>query len=118
MKRATEKLGLYSGLYDNGIVSIISVGPQVGFVPYHLIEEIKESRVNVNRMMMLKLKGFKRPIAYDLKGLLGEEGIQMLYYILHKGPEPHGPPELYIYGGRGSRVRSIPKGPSNDGSKD
>jgi len=119
MKRRADQLGLHGGLYTNGIVSIASVGLPVVFLPYLLIEEIKTPRVNFfNRMLTLKIKGFKLPISFELRGVLGEEGIKTLRYMMSKGPEPQGPPELHIYGGRGARIRSIPRNSGKKGSED
>ena len=119
VKRKAHQLGLHGGLYDNGIVGITIVEPPVVFVPYPLIEEIKTPRVNFfNRMLTLKIKDFKAPITFEMRAVLGEEGINTLRYKMSKGHEPQGPPELFIYGGRGSRIRSMPKVPAKEETED
>ena len=109
--RKGRRRGIWSGLYENGLVAVLSMTSMPTFVPYHMIEEVSVSRINfLNRMLMLRVKGFKRAGPFDLAGILGEEGLKALHQMMAgpPGPAREGPPELHVYGGRGLRISSIP----------
>ncbi len=90
--------------------------------PYGFIEDFEVKRVNfVNNMLMLRLRDFNKPQPIYMGGLLDVEGQGMLRTMLMGASAMTEAPELHVYGGRASRLRSIPtsakdtgKGPEED----
>ena len=88
------------------------------FLPYGLIETIEVKNVKLQgKMLVIKVKGFKRSGPFDMADILGDEGLVALHQMMMGPPRRQEAPELHIYGGRGLRVSSMPgtgKGPDGE----
>ncbi len=106
--RKARKARVYSGLFQNGLMFRVPTREWATFVPYGLVEDFEVKRVNlVNNMLMLRLRGFKKPQPVYMGGLLDAEGQGMLRTMIMGASVMTEAPELHVYGGRASRLRSI-----------
>ena len=120
--RRARRAGVYSGLFQNGLMLRVPTREWATFVPYGFIEDFEVKRVNfVNNMLMLRLRDFNKQQPIYMGGLLDVEGQGMLRTMIMGTPAMTEAPELHVYGGRASRLRSIPirakdigKGPEED----
>ncbi len=115
--RRARRAGVYSGLFRNGLMLRVPTREWATFVPYGFIEDFEVKR----DMLMLRLRGFNKPQPIYMGGLLDVEGQGMLRTMIMGTPAMTEAPELHVYGGRASRLRSIPirakdigKGPEED----
>ena len=107
--RKARRAGVYSGLFRNGLMLRVPMTGWATFVPYGSVEDFEIKRVNfVNDMLMLRLCGFKKPQPIYMGGLLDVKGQGMLRTMIMRASTRIEAPDLHVYGGRASRVRSIP----------
>ena len=103
--------GVFSGLYENGIVAFYPATSTPQFVPYGTIEEVKLRGMKpFQRIPVIQVRGLKHPTVLPIITLLGDDGWDWVRYrISHPpGPVAGGPPELHVYGDRGAMVTSVP----------
>jgi hypothetical protein len=111
--RKFARMGIWSGLYEKGLLVTYLNPSQTRFVPYFLMERAEVHPYNfINSLPMLRvnIKGFKQPVTFDVKGILGDDGVALLHQMIAVPPGSmrDGPPELHVYGDGGAVVTSIP----------
>jgi len=103
--------GVFSGLYENGVVAFYPATSIPVFVPYEIIDEVKLRRINLfQRIPMIQVRGHKHPILLPSYRVLGDDGWDWLRQRISHPPVPvaTGPPELHVYGDRGAVRTSVP----------
>jgi hypothetical protein len=100
----------YTGLYENGLVIWTPEMRESTFIPYSLIRSFHVKDGRFNKTLMLDMLGFEKPQPTLGLKILRDDGLAMLGRRTFHGPGPDVPPELHVYGGRSSKVRSLPKG--------
>lgn len=116
--RTLRRKGLWNGLTENGLMMAALSTNLPMFVPCWLIEGAEVQPFNlVNRLRVLKLsiRGFKVPLSLDMAGVMGDDGMAALQYLMGRPPGParEEPPELHVYGAKGVATSSIPRMPDD-----
>ncbi len=97
--------GNFTGLFEHGLQYRVPFGPDFRFYPYSEIEKVRVDDTWPFPKLVLRLRGFKRPVkAIHAPTTLGEAGLGLLDRMVSEGPRTEGPPRLVLYGGSGARL--------------
>ncbi len=109
--------GVHTGLFEHGLL-IRGFGlSRADFIPYALIGNIHLKEGRFGKALMMDIVGFRKPTRAYRDRVLGEDGLAMLRRMIMRRPEEEEePPELHVYGGRASKLRSIPRTSEESGT--
>jgi hypothetical protein len=106
-RRAFRK-GIYTGLFEHGLLIRDMMTTRVNFIPYALIVDFHMVKKMKNKRMEVDIVGFEKPYQIVRTCVLGDDSIGMLREIVTQ-MAGEDPPDLHVYGGRASKLRSIPR---------
>ena len=108
--------GVHTGLFEHGLL-IRGFGlSRADFIPYALIGNIHLKEGRFGKAMMMDIVGFQKPFHILRDGVLGDDSIGMLRQIITQMAEEETP-DLHVYGGRASKLRSIQKTSEDPGTE-
>ncbi len=106
--------GNFTALFEHGLQYRVPLGPDFRFYPFSEIEKVWVDDTWPFPKLLLRLRGFKRPVkAIHASTTLGEAGLALMDRMVSEGPLTEGPPRLVLYGGSGARLEVSE--PSNGG---
>ena len=98
--------GVHSGLFEHGLLARGFGMFRGDFIPYALIMGFHMKKGRLGTSLMMDIVGFEKPTHVYRDKVLGEDGLGMLRRMIIQNREEEEPPELHIYGGRASKLRS------------